>query len=78
MRRGQRAVSTLPQRIESARRRAIHDDQRWLAVALSVFVLTIVLFALLLGLYRFTGPHPLGTRLLRRMHFYARWLLPGI
>ena len=56
----------------------MHDDRRWLAAALGVFVATIVGFALLLALYRITGPHPLGTRLLRRLHFYARWLLPGV
>jgi hypothetical protein len=77
MRPGDR-VATNPERIEGTRHRVTSDDQRWLAMALGVFVATIVVFALLLGLYRVTGPHPLGTRLLRRMHFYARWLLPGI
>lgn len=67
-----------PQRIESARHGVTRDDQRWLAIALGVFILTMLGFALFLGVYRFTGPHPLGTRLLRRMRFYARWLLPGI
>jgi hypothetical protein len=71
-------VAVNPQRIESARHRVTRDDQRWLFVALGVFIVTILGFALLLGIYRFTGPHPLGTRLLRRMRFYARWLLPGI
>ena len=71
-------MATNPRRIEGTRHRVTRDDQRWLAVALGVFVLTIVGFALLLWLYRLTGPHPLGTRLLRRLRFYARWMLPGI
>ena len=71
-------MATNPQHIESARHRVTQDDQRWLAIALGVFVATIVVFALLLGVYRITGPHPLGTQLLRRMRFYARWLLPGV
>ena len=71
-------MATNPERIERTQHRVTRDDQRWLALALGVFVLTIVGFALFLGVYHFTGPHPLGMRLLRRMRFYARWLLPGI
>ncbi len=66
----------------SAPLRPRHDpagsDLRWLLAAGAVFVATLLVVGLAIVVYQATGPHPGVRWLLKRLRFWARWLLPGV
>lgn len=56
----------------------LHEDVRWLLITGAAFVVSLLFLGLLYWLYRATGPHPGVLLALRRLRYYARWLLPGL
>jgi hypothetical protein len=72
-----RSPADLPGRTTRARRRG-SEDTRWLLIMIVGFAASLLVLALAYWLYRLTGPHPGVMLVLRRLRYYARWLLPGI
>jgi hypothetical protein len=51
-------------------------DLRWLAVVALVFAAALVLFFVALFVYHALGGHPGVWMVIRRLRWFARWLLP--
>ncbi len=79
-------MSRLPQRsrlgppssASNHRRATQRDDTRLLLVWLGIFIVLLAGAAGLHALYRWTGPHPQVTAVIRRAKHHARWLIPGL
>lgn len=69
---------TTPARAPKPRPLKENDDLRWLLIMAVAFILSLAALAGMYAIYHATGPHPQVTMALRRMRYYARWLLPGI
>jgi len=65
-------------RIGAHRRDVERDDRRMLILWAASFAAALGLFAAATQVYRFTGPHPQVTALIRQMKHQARWLIPGL
>src|SRR4051812_24192754 len=71
------AVSTpVARRPDRATREVVNTDRRWFLFAAAVFALSIASFAGAFAVYRWTGPHPRITLLIRRARAFARWVIP--
>jgi hypothetical protein len=68
----------LPSTRLPSRHEATRSDVRWLLAAAAVFAATLLLLGLAIAVYQATGPHPGVRWLLKRLRFWARWLLPGV
>jgi hypothetical protein len=54
----------------------VNTDRRWFLSTAAIFGISIVGFAAGLAVYRWTGPHPRVTLLIRRIRGFARWVIP--
>jgi hypothetical protein len=58
------------------RQESIQADRRWLVVWTSLFVAWLAFSAIVVILYRVTGPHPEINAFIRRVKHEVRWLIP--
>ena len=59
-----------------ATREVLRTDRRWFLASAAIFGLSIAGFAASVAVYRWTGPHPRVTLLVRRLRAFARWVIP--
>ena len=58
------------------RREAVQTDRRWLVVWTALFGAWLAFCAIVIVLYRLTGPHPEINTFIRRVKHEVRWLIP--
>ena len=54
------------------------DDVRWLLISGAGFVVSLAALAVFSWIYHLTGPHPQVRLMIKTLHHFANWLLPGV
>ncbi len=64
--------------VPSHRQQVRREDARVLLIGMTIFAVLLASAASLHAVYRWTGPHPRMTVLIRKAKHHARWLIPGL